>query len=178
MYVWLDARVPFIVWPTVENPWVTGLNLLTYYKHSMLCLCTMCITCKLMWWQRSVSSFLFVFIHFVLFVSLSSKPGLCFNLFSLFLFSSNHFDFLFFFVFLTPFPWSPFILTHLLSGSSSRLEVSSWRVVVLMVFIFVRINMTLPVCQRSLPVTWPGFHKYVLFHTLWYNHETNSDGKS
>lgn len=82
----------------MENPWVTGLNLLTYYKHSMLCLCTMCITCKLMWWQRSVSSFLFVFIHFVLFVSLSSKPGLCFNLFSLFLFSSNHFDFLFFFL--------------------------------------------------------------------------------
>lgn len=55
------------------------------------------------------------------------------------------------------------------SHSFSRLEVSSWRVVALTVFIFVRINMTLPVCQLSHPATWPGFHRYgFMFKTATY----------
>lgn len=41
-----------------------------------------------------------------------------------------------------------------------RLEVSSWRVAVLMVSIFVRTSMILPACQLSQRATWPGFHRY------------------
>lgn len=51
------------------------------------------------------------------------------------------------------------------SVSSSRSEGSSWRVVVLMVFIFVRINMTPPVCQQSHPATWPGSLRCVCKNT-------------
>lgn len=48
---------------------------------------------------------------------------------------------------------------------SSRLEVSSWKVVVLMVLVFVRTSTTLPVCQRSQRVTWPGSYRCVWLQT-------------
>lgn len=43
----------------------------------------------------------------------------------------------------------------------SRSEASSWRAAALTVFIFVRTNMTPPVCRLSRLAAWPGFHRYV-----------------
>lgn len=56
------------------------------------------------------------------------------------------------------------ILSLLVCHSSSRSEVSSWRVALLTAFILVRISMTLPVCRRSRPATWRGSHEYVFFY--------------
>lgn len=57
-----------------------------------------------------------------------------------------------------------------LSHSFFRLEDSSWRDAVLMASIFVRISTILPVCQLSLPATWPGFLRYVLYLCLKKQH--------
>lgn len=53
---------------------------------------------------------------------------------------------------------------------SSRLELFSWKVVVLMVFVSVRTSTTLPVCQQSQHATWPGFYRCVKLYTAAVDH--------
>lgn len=124
-----------------------------------LCLHTLC------------PSFLFLSFHLLIShhtsLALSSRPSVqsaVYNLSFLYLFLSPSPQFtitLFYFRLCPHFLCLLFLLTPSLSHSFSRSEVSSWRVVVLTVFIFVRINMTPPVCQLSHPAAWPGFHRYV-----------------
>lgn len=80
---------------------------------------------------------------------------------------------------MTPCPYLSNIYTHALMYSlfiivvwsflwihlSSRLELSNWKVVVLMVFVSVRTSTTLPVCQQSQHATWPGFYRCVKLYT-------------
>ncbi|KAF0030538.1 hypothetical protein F2P81_017269 [Scophthalmus maximus] len=53
----------------------------------------------------------------------------------------------------------PDTFLNALRQETARLEVSSWKDVVLMVSIFVRTNMIPQVSQLSRPATWPGLHR-------------------